>query len=213
MGRNFERGGVSRGRRGKTLIATWIKSAGQTKEERLRLVERLVADSSRQAFNMAMRLTGNSSEAEDLVQETFLRAYRFFHRYDENLPFTSWVYRIMTNLHIDAVRKRTRLRTVSIEQGGSEGNQTWDLPDDRASADVSVMESTLEEPLQLGLRSMTAEFRTAVVLADVEGLSYEEIAEVMQTSVGTVRSRIHRGRKQLREHLDRTCPGRYEVSI
>lgn len=200
------------GRRGFEVIATWMKSAGRTKEERLQLFERLAADTHRQAYNMAMRLTSNPAEAEDLMQETFLRAYRFFHRYDENLPFTSWVYRIMTNLHIDAVRKRSRLKTVSIEQSGMDGNQTWDLPDDRASADTAVMETTLEEPLQLGLRSMTAEFRTAVLLADVEGLSYEEIAEVMQTSVGTVRSRIHRGRKQLREHLDRTCPGRYEVT-
>lgn len=189
-----------------------MKSAGRTREERLQLFERLVSDTHRQAHNMAMRLTGNSTEAEDLLQETFLRAFRFFHRYDENLPFTSWVYRIMTNLHIDNVRRRSRLKTVSIEQSGSEGNQTWDLPDAKATADCDVMESTLEEPLQLGLKAMTAEFRTAVVLADVEGLSYEEIADVMQTSVGTVRSRIHRGRKQLREHLDRTCPGRYEVN-
>ncbi len=160
---------------------------------------------------MAMRLTSNPTEAEDLMQETYLRAYRFFHRYDENLPFTSWLYRIMTNLHIDAVRKRTRLRTVSIEQGGAEGNQTWELPDEKAAADTEVLRTTLEEPLQLGLMSMTSEFRTAVVLADVEGLSYEEIAEVMQTSVGTVRSRIHRGRRQLREYLERSHPGRYEV--
>ena len=194
------------------LIATWIKSAGRSKEERLQLFERLVNDTQRQAYNMAMRLTANPAEAEDLLQETFLRAYRFFHRYDENLPFTSWIYRIMTNLHIDTVRRRSRLRTVSIEQGGTEGNQTWDLPDTATCADAQVMESTLEEPLQLGLRAMTAEFRTAVVLADVEGLSYEEIAEVMQTSVGTVRSRIHRGRKQLRAYLDRSHPGRYEVN-
>jgi RNA polymerase sigma-70 factor (ECF subfamily) len=189
-----------------------MKSAGRTREERLALFESLVSGSQRQAHNMAMRLTGNAAEAEDLLQETFLRAFRFFHRYDENLPFTSWVYRIMTNLHIDNVRRRSRLKTVSIEQSGSEGNQTWDLPDSRATADADVLESTLEEPLQLGLKSMTAEFRMAVLLADVDGLSYEEIAEVMQTSVGTVRSRIHRGRKQLREYLDRSCPGRYEVT-
>jgi RNA polymerase sigma-70 factor (ECF subfamily) len=195
------------------LIATWIKSAGRTKEERLELFERLVSASNRQAHNMAMRLTANSAEAEDLLQETYLRAFRFFHRYDENLPFTSWIYRIMTNLHIDTVRRRTRLKTVSIEQTGSDGNQTWDLPDQKAAADSEVMTYALEEPLQLGLRAMTAEFRTAVVLADVEGLSYEEIAEVMQTSVGTVRSRIHRGRKQLREYLDKSCPGRYEVNF
>jgi RNA polymerase sigma-70 factor (ECF subfamily) len=195
------------------LIATWIKSAGRTKEERLELFEQLVSDSSRQAHNMAMRLTANSAEAEDLLQETYLRAFRFFHRYDENLPFTSWIYRIMTNLHIDTVRRRTRLKTVSIEQTGSDGSQTWDLPDQKAAADCDVMAYALEEPLQLGLKAMTAEFRTAVVLADVEGLSYEEIAEVMQTSVGTVRSRIHRGRKQLREYLDKSCPGRYEVNF
>jgi len=195
------------------LIATWIKSAGRTKEERLELFERLVSASNRQAHNMAMRLTANSAEAEDLLQETYLRAFRFFHRYDENLPFTSWIYRIMTNLHIDTVRRRTRLKTVSIEQTGSDGNQTWDLPDQKAAADCEVMCYALEEPLQLGLKAMTAEFRTAVVLADVEGLSYEEIAEVMQTSVGTVRSRIHRGRKQLREYLDKSCPGRYEVNF
>ncbi|HXH60619.1 MAG TPA: sigma-70 family RNA polymerase sigma factor [Fimbriimonadaceae bacterium] len=195
------------------LIATWIKSAGRTKQERLKLFERLTADTHRQAYNMAMRLTSNRTEAEDLVQETFVRAYRFFHRYDENLPFTSWIYRIMTNLHIDAMRKKTRLRTVSMDQSGSDGSQTWDLPDETASTDSEVMESTLEEPLQLGLKAMTSEFRTAVVLADIEGLSYEEIADVMQTSVGTVRSRIHRGRRQLREYLGRNCPGRYEETL
>ena len=194
------------------LIATWMKSAGRTREERLQLFEKLVGDSQRQAHNMAMRLTGHPAEAEDLLQETYLRAFRFFHRYDENLPFTSWIYRIMTNLHIDNVRRRTRLRTISLEQGGVDGNQTWDVPDTKAAADTDVLESTLDERLQLGVKSMTAEFRTAVLLAVVEGVSYEEIAEVMQTSVGTVRSRIHRGRKQLREYLDRSCPGRYEVT-
>ena len=195
------------------MIATWTRSAGSTKEERIKLFEQRVSNSQRQAYNMAMRLTSNQTEAEDLVQETYLRAYRFFNKYDENLPFTSWIYRIMTNLHIDAVRKRSRLKTVSMEQGGIDGNQTWELPDEKAAADSELLKSTLEEPLQLGLMSMTSEFRSAVVLADVEGLSYEEIAEVMQTSVGTVRSRIHRGRRQLREYLDRSHPGRYEVGI
>lgn len=193
------------------MIATWIGSVTRSKEGRQELFERLVQDSSRQAFNMAMRLTSNATEADDLVQETFVRAYRFFHRYDESLPFTSWIYRIMTNLHIDAVRKKSRLKTVSMDQSGSDGTQTWDLPDSFAASDASVMESHLEEPLQLGLRAMNAEFRAAVLLADVEGMSYEEIAEVMQTSVGTVRSRIHRGRKQLKDHLMRTCPDVYEV--
>ncbi len=193
------------------MIATWVSAVSRSKEERLQLFERLVDDSHRPAYNMAMRLTSNQAEAEDLLQETFLRAYRFFHRYDENLLFTSWIYRIMTNLHIDTVRKRARLKTVSIDQSGCDGNQTWEFQDEKAITDTTVLASTLEEPLQLGLRSMNAEFRTAVVFADIEGMSYEEIAEIMQTSVGTVRSRIHRGRKQLREHLVRTSPEIYEV--
>lgn len=195
------------------MLASWVRTLTKSREDRQPLFERLMSESYRQGFSMAMRLTSNAAEAEDLLQETYVRAFRFFHRYDESLPFTSWLYRIMTNIHIDTMRKKSRLRTVSIENVGTDGAQTWDLPDAAAAADTSVMESTLEEPLQLGLKSMTPEFRLAVVLADVEGLSYEEIAEIMHTSVGTVRSRIHRGRKQLRTYLEKTHPGRYEVTL
>lgn len=188
------------------MILTWVKSFARPSENRREMFERLMADSYRQAYNMAYRLTSNRSEAEDLLQETFVRAYRFFHRYDENLPFSSWLFRIMTNVHIDAVRRHSRIRTVSIDQAGGEGARAWELPDDAARADLSVMEDQLDEPFQLGLRAMTPEFRTAVVLADIEGMSYEEIAQIMETSVGTVRSRIHRGRKQLKEHLETAYP-------
>ncbi len=185
------------------MLATWVKGLTQSREARRPLFEKLMGQTYRQAYNMAYRLTSNATEAEDLLQETFVRAYRFFHRYDESLPFTSWLYRIMTNVHIDSVRKRTRLKTISMETSGVDGNRTWDLPDENACVETAAMQGTLEEPIQLGLKSMNPEFRTAVVLADVEGLSYEEIAEMMQTSIGTVRSRIHRGRKQLRQYLER----------
>lgn len=166
-------------------------------------------DSYRQAYSLAIRLTGNAGEAEDLVQESFVRAFRFFHRYDPSLPFASWLYRIMTNVHIDSVRRRNRLRLVSLDQAGTEGNSTWEVPDCTQTPEQTLIDGTLEEPLQYGLMAMTPEFRVAVLLADVKGMAYEEIAEVMQTSVGTVRSRIHRGRKQLRDYLGRTCPGRF----
>lgn len=191
------------------MIASWFKSTTCTKEERQALFERLMRESSRQAYAMAYRLAGSQSEAEDLLQETYVRAFRFFHRYDEGMPFTGWLYRIMTNIHIDIMRRRNRLKTVSMEQSGPEGNSTWDLPDTTASADENVMESVLEEPIQLGLRSMNPEFRTAVVLADVEGMSYEDIAAIMNTSVGTVRSRIHRGRRLLRSYLVASDPDRF----
>lgn len=165
------------------------------------LFETLMRESYRQAFSLAMRLTGNGAEAEDLVQETYLRAYRFFHRYDRSLQFTSWLYRIMTNVHIDTMRRKSRVKTTSLDTVGAPGNKTWEIADESLSPDTGILDSQLAEPLQQALRAMTPEFRTAVLLADVEGMAYEEIAEMMNVSIGTVRSRIHRGRKQLKERL------------
>lgn len=184
------------------MFADLVRGLARSREDRKPLFERLMGQSYRHAYNMAYRLTSNATEAEDLLQETYLRAFRFFHRYDENLPFNSWLYRIMTNVHIDMARKRGRLKTVSFEAGAAEGGRTWEAVDDAPAVDSQVLESTLDEPLQLGLKAMTAEFRTAVVLSDIEGLAYDEIAEIMETSIGTVRSRIHRGRKQLRAYLE-----------
>lgn len=173
------------------------------------LFESLIRRTHKQAYSLAYRLTGNAAEAEDLVQESFVRAFRFFDKYDRGLPFASWLYRIMTNAHIDLVRRKGRLRTTSLEQGGPDGNTTWELPDLDASPDREMLQQALDEPVQRGLMAMTSEFRTAVLLADVEGLAYEEIADVMKTSVGTVRSRIHRGRKQLRSFLLKHAPKHY----
>ena len=168
--------------------------------------EELARKTHKQAYGLAYRLTGNSSEAEDLVQESFLRAFRFFHRYDQELPFTSWLYRIMTNAHVDSLRRRGRLKTTSLDQAGAEGNAVWELPDGRPSPDRAMIEQSIDEPVQNALDAMNPEFRTAVILADVEEMAYEEIAEIMGTSVGTVRSRIHRGRRQLRNYLVAKSP-------
>lgn len=178
--------------------------------DRSALFERLISDTHRQAYGLAYRLTGHTSEAEDLVQESFVRAFRFFHRYDDSLPFTSWLYRIMTNAHIDMVRRRGRLKTTSLDGVGADGNNTWDLPDHESAPDREMLNATLDAPVQAALLAMTPEFRMAVLLADVEGMAYEEVAEIMSTSVGTVRSRIHRGRKQIRNHLQKHAPQAYE---
>jgi RNA polymerase sigma-70 factor (ECF subfamily) len=160
----------------------------------------------RQAHSLAYRLTGNTADADDLVQETYVRAFRFFHRYDDGLPFTSWLFRIMTNVHIDVMRKRNRLKTTSLDRAGRDQDTAWDVADVDAAADRGMMDGQVDEAMQLALKAMSPDFRTAVVLADVEQLSYEEIAEITQVSVGTVRSRIHRGRSQLREYLTAKYP-------
>ncbi|MCE9559604.1 MAG: sigma-70 family RNA polymerase sigma factor [Armatimonadetes bacterium] len=195
-----------------SLITSFFKADTRTEAENKHLFEGLMRDSYRQALNLGYRLTGNMTEAEDLVQESYVRAFRFFHRYDRGLSFSSWLYRIITNVHIDQLRRKSRIKTTSLDHSGTEGNTAWDIADEQASPEQSMMQSQLEEPLQLALRAMTPEFRIAVMLADVEGMAYEEIAEIMKISVGTVRSRIHRGRKQLKERLG-SIQNSLEVSI
>jgi len=192
----------------KSMISALFKSKAAEKTSK-DLFEGLLERSYKQAFNLALRLTANHAEAEDLVQETYVRAYRFFHRYDQSLPFTNWLYRIMSNAHIDAMRRKGRLKTMSLEQPSGTSTAAIELPDNSATADRPMMDEAMGEHMQSALMTMTPEFRTAVLLADVEGMAYEEIAEVMKTSVGTVRSRIHRGRKQLRVSLIKRCPEIY----
>jgi len=188
----------------------------QSMEQELldREFDALVMRYYQQVYNLAYRLTGNAADAEDLTQEAFLRAYRFFDRYDPTMPFMNWISRILTNLYIDEYRRRKRLPTLSIEERfeneeGEEGEQL-DIPDPGPSP-LDIAESNqYKEAVQEGLMSLAPEFRTAVVLADVMGHSYEEIAEIMNTSIGTVRSRIHRGRKQLRDIIQRKYPELFE---
>ena len=191
------------------MLTLAFKDRSPAVPDRQALFESLVREAYRPAYGLAYRLTGNASEAEDLMQETFVRAFRFFHRYDETLPFASWVYRIMTNAHIDLVRRRGKLKTTSLDHSAGEGGGGWEVADPNGAPDRELMHNAVDDTVQSGLLSMTAEFRTAVLLADVEGLAYEEVALIMGTSVGTVRSRIHRGRKQLRNYLLKHAPGTY----
>jgi RNA polymerase sigma-70 factor (ECF subfamily) len=154
-------------------------------------------------------LTGDTADAEDLVQEAFVRAYRFFHRYDDKLPFNSWMYRIISNAHIDLIRRRGKIKASSLDHSGSDGMQAFDVPDHTNVPGTDLVNESFSETVQNGLNKMNPEFRLAVILADIEGLSYEEVAEIMETSVGTVRSRIHRGRVQLRTYLLKTAPESY----
>lgn len=173
------------------------------------LFESLLRETYNKAFHLALRLVGHAADAEDLVQETYLRAYRFFHRYDPRLPFANWLYRIMANTHIDLMRRKGKVRTVSLDEVHPETGVPVDFPDNSLTPEELVLSREFEEDMQDALNHMTPEFRLAVLLADLEGLSYEEVSQIMGTSIGTVRSRIHRGRKQIRDFLLRRDPVRY----
>lgn len=146
-------------------------------------------------YAMAYRLTGNRHEAEDLAQDVFVRVYRNLDKYSPG-TFDGWLYRITKNLFLDRVRRRRRIRMVELPDDDWHGSMADD-EDPQSLVDVRGIDARIEA----ALASLSPTFRTAVVLCDVQGLSYEEIAEATGWPLGTVRSRIHRGRKQLRDAL------------
>jgi len=164
--------------------------------------EEIVVQHSARVYRLAYRLTGNPHDAEDLTHDVFIRVFRSLHSYTPG-TFEGWLHRITTNVFLDRMRRRQRIRFDA-------------LPDDAAARMASVepgpeaaFEAThLDDDIQRALDALPPEFRAAVVLCDIEGLSYEEIATTLGVKLGTVRSRIHRGRAALRQSLAHRATGR-----
>ena len=156
-----------------------------------------------QLYSAALRLTRNPSDAEDLVQETYLRGYRGFGGFTEGTNLKAWMYRILTNTFINAYRKKQREPQTVLEEEIPE----WYLADrlrefgDSASAEAQVIERMPDEEVKAALEAVPENFRIAVWLADVEGLAYREIADMLEIPIGTVMSRLHRGRRMLQKLL------------
>jgi len=166
--------------------------------------DRLVQRYHKQAFNIAYRMTGNHADAEDLTQEAFVRAYRFFGNYRRDWPFDNWLYKIMSNLFVDDLRRKPKAKLQSLDQpidGGRNEDVYLEIADPASNPERIVMTDQLDEHIQRALNALPADFRMTVILADIEGMSYEEISVVMRCSLGTVRSRLHRGRKLLRAKI------------
>jgi RNA polymerase sigma-70 factor (ECF subfamily) len=149
-------------------------------------------------YRLAYRLSGNAQDAEDLTQETFVRVFRSLADFSPG-TFEGWLHRITTNLFLDMVRRRQRIRFDALPE------DTERLPGTAPSPEQVYADTHLDPQVQAALDALPPDFRVAVVLCDIEGLTYEEIAATLGIKLGTVRSRIHRGRVQLREalaHLD-----------
>ena len=162
-------------------------------------------------YGAALRLTRNPSDAEDLVQETYLRAYRGFAGFTEGTNLKAWLYRILTNSFINTYRKKQR-EPQTVE--GPDDLDEWYLFDRlggrsvEGSAEDEVLDKIPDQDVKQALESLPENFRIPVLLADVEGFSYKEIAEIMDTPIGTVMSRLHRGRKALERALWETAKER-----
>lgn len=164
--------------------------------------EHLVRENQTAIFRVAYRLTGNRDEAEDLVQEALVEAFEAFGRFRPGTHFDRWVFRIMRNTFLDARRRREKAR-LHVLDSGAEGEARTHAAARISpfSADTAIMARTLDGPIQDALDALPAEFKMVVILADIEGLTYEEISEVLARPLGTVRSRLHRGRMILKERL------------
>ncbi|MGT2424869.1 sigma-70 family RNA polymerase sigma factor [Amnibacterium kyonggiense] len=159
-----------------------------------------------QLYGAAMRMTRNPADAQDLVQETFVKAFGAFRSFQQGTNLKAWLYRILTNTYINSYRKKQRdpykSSTDDLEEWQlGEAQSTTSASRTSRSAEAEAIDHLPDSTVKDALQSISEDFRLAVYLADVEGFSYQEIADIMHTPVGTVMSRLHRGRRLLRERL------------
>ena len=177
--------------------------AGPYTPEEVAWYEAIVHRYARHVYNIAYRMVGNEADARDLSQEAFLRVYRVLRRVEPGIPLESWLHRIVSNLYIDLLRRRPRVRVESLDVPlpTPRGEVLREFPDLTFSPEAVLEKERLDRAIQGALGALSADLRLAVVLSDVEGFSYEEIATILRVPLGTVKSRLHRARQILQQRL------------
>ncbi len=175
----------------------------RAKQGELRAFEELILQHEKIVYNLALRMMKQSEDAKDISQEVFLKAYRNIRNFDERSRFSTWLYRITTNTCIDELRKRQKKPSLSIEEemDGEEGGMLRQIAAAGDTPEESLLRTEQKSEILQALNKLSPEHRTIVVFRDVQGLSYEEIAEILEIGLGTVKSRISRGRAQLKQEI------------
>ena len=160
--------------------------------------EDLVTEHEKGVYAIAQRMTGNAEDAADMTQETFIKAYNSLSSFRGDSKFSVWLYRIATNVCLDFLRSRSRKPTVSLSVEDDDGEETqMDIADESQSPEQLLERGLTRDAVRRGLKSLSPEYRQILLLREIQGLSYEEIAEALALEVGTVKSRIFRARKRL----------------
>lgn len=171
----------------------------------LRRFNEMMSQTRRRAYTMALQLTRNPSEAEDLMQDTYVKAWKGFDSYLAGRPFLNWLLRIMQRAYLDSRRRDNPIRkaeSLNSMISPSDGEvQELPIADEGPSPDQELLHDEMRGQLHVALKKLPDVYREAISMCDLEGLSYSEIAEHQKTTIGTVRSRIHRGRRLLRDIL------------
>jgi len=160
--------------------------------------EDLVTEHEKGVYAIAQRMTGNAEDAADMTQETFIKAYNSLSSFRGDSKFSVWLYRIATNVCLNFLRSRSRKPTVSLSVEDDDGEETqMDIADESQSPEQLLERGLTRDAVRRGLKSLSPEYRQILLLREIQGLSYEEIAEALVLEVGTVKSRIFRARKRL----------------
>ncbi|HDR06073.1 MAG TPA: sigma-70 family RNA polymerase sigma factor [Candidatus Coatesbacteria bacterium] len=202
-------GGVRRGTGSAAAEGEDVERALTVSASERAAFERFVEEHAPEVYNIAMVLTGDRHRADELAQEAFLKLYRSLRHFDPDRSLRNWLYTVLKNLYIDSWRRENRMRTTSIDEpiplgGGS--SVPFQLESPEPDPEAAVASREVARVVRSAVSRLPKKYAMAVALCDLEGLTYEEISEVMECSIGTVRSRIHRGRKLLRERLAHLAP-------
>jgi RNA polymerase sigma-70 factor, ECF subfamily len=175
-------------------------------EEARKKFEQIAFEHMNSLYSTALRMTRNTMEAEDLVQDTYLRAYRFFDKFEEGTNFKAWVFKILTNTFINKYRKKVRTpQSVQLEkvEFGLADEDSKQEPAEWGGYDEERYQELFDDDVKAALTQLSEEFRIVIILADIEGFSYKEIADMIDRPIGTVMSRLFRGRRILQRILDK----------
>lgn len=173
--------------------------------------EAIVRSYEKKVYNLALRMVGNPDDAADMAQETFIKAYKALGSFRSDSKFSVWLYRIATNVCLDFLRRKSRSNTVSLTADDDDGDAQLDIPDLNGNPEEELSRKLTIDAVQRGLQTLGEQQRSILVLREINGLSYEKIAQTLDIDIGTVKSRIFRARKRLCAFLieDGNIPEKY----